>query len=57
MKYIVRVGYSKFEFLDSTEAMTFAETAKYTQKDKTDEVTIELVDIRSNNDDDTRDYC
>lgn len=57
MKYVVTIGYSKFEFLDSEKALYFAETAKYAQQNKSNEVTIELVDIGGNNDDDTRDYC
>lgn len=46
MKYVVRVGYKKFEFEDSITAMTFAELAQAnvvpSEYDNNNEVSIEL---------------
>ena len=42
MVYVVSVSYVKFIFTDSEEAFGFARTAKKTQKDQNDSVSVDL---------------
>lgn len=45
LKYVVNVGYYEFTFDNADEAVAFAITAKLKGSDKSDDVSIDFVDL------------
>lgn len=47
LKYVVNVGYYRFVFDNADEAVTFAITAKLKGDDKSDDVSIDFVEMEA----------
>ncbi len=47
LKYVVNIGYYSFTFDNADEAVTFAITAKLKCDDKSDDVSIDFVEVEA----------